>query len=123
MEIAIRIIVALVALTHVFILWFEMFAWETKGPKIFRGFSKELFSQTTAMAANQGLYNGFLAVGLIWTFFIKDLVWRDHITLFFLICVSVAGIYGSLTVEKKILFSQGIPAIIGVILLTITSYL
>lgn len=119
MEILIKIIIGFVALEHLYILWFEMFAWETRGPKVFRNFSKDLFPKTKAMAANQGLYNGFLAAGLIWTFFITDLQWQQNISIFFLTCVAVAGIYGSMTADKKIFFVQAVPAIIGLILVLI----
>jgi len=67
MHTAIDILIGLVALLHLYFLWLEMFAWTTRGPKVFRGFPKELFKPTRNMAANQGLYNGFLAAGLIWT--------------------------------------------------------
>ncbi|MEM6772530.1 MAG: DUF1304 domain-containing protein [Bacteroidota bacterium] len=116
---AATIIITLVALLHLYFLWFEMFAWESSGPKIFRGFPKELFPQTKSMAANQGLYNGFLAAGLIWTFFINDPEWQDNVALFFLGCVAVAGIYGALTVEKKIFFVQALPALIGILLVAV----
>ena len=67
---------AAVAAEHYYILWLEMFAWETKGPKVFRGaMPKDLFPKTTTMAANQGLYNGFLATGLVWSLIIEDPVW------------------------------------------------
>ncbi|TMM59190.1 DUF1304 domain-containing protein [Maribacter algarum] len=117
MEITIKILIGLVAFLHLYFLYFEMFAWTTKGPKIFRSFSKDLFAPTKSMAANQGLYNGFLAAGLIWTFFITDLAWKDNIALFFLGCVAVAGIYGALTVEKKIFFIQALPALIAMTLI------
>ncbi len=112
-----KILIGLIAFIHCYILWFEMFAWETKGPKVFKRFPKDLFKQTKEMAANQGLYNGFLAAGLIWTFFIDNIEWRDNISLFFLGCVAVAGIYGSLTAERKILFVQTIPATIAIVLI------
>ncbi|MFT6921827.1 MAG: putative membrane protein [Crocinitomicaceae bacterium] len=96
---------------------FEMFAWTTKGPKVFRSFPKDLFEKTKAMAANQGLYNGFLAAGLIWTFFITDNAWQWNISLFFLICVAVAGIYGTFTAAKQIFFVQALPALIAIVLL------
>ncbi len=117
MEIAIKIVIGIVALFHVYVMWLEMFAWTTKGPKTFKNFEKELFPKTKALAANQGLYNGFLATGLIWTFFICNPEWRFNISLFFLICVSVAGIYGALTADKKISFVQALPALIGIGLL------
>lgn len=109
-----NILIGLVAAIHLYILWFEMFAWESRGPKVFRSFPKDLFPATKSMAANQGLYNGFLAAGLIWTFFIADPVWRDNVALFFLGCVAVAGIYGALTADRKIIFVQTVPAVLGI---------
>jgi len=114
MEIAIKIIIGLIALLHLYILWLEMFAWETKGPKVFRSIPKGLFGQTKVMAANQGLYNGFLAAGLIWTFFISNIEWRNNVALFFLGCIAVAGIYGAMTASKKIFFFQTVPALLGI---------
>jgi putative membrane protein len=116
MNILTNIIIAIVALLHLYFLYFEMFAWETKGPKIFRQFPKDLFTPTKALAANQGLYNGFLAAGLIWTLFITNPTWKSNISLFFLGCVTVAGIYGALTASKKIFFVQALPALIGILL-------
>jgi putative membrane protein len=73
MNILAQILIGIVAAEHLYILWLEMFAWETKGKKVFKGaLREELFKPTKTMAANQGLYNGFLAAGLIWTFFIDD---------------------------------------------------
>jgi len=93
-----------------------MFAWASRGPKVFRGFPKDLFEPTKAMAANQGLYNGFLAAGLIWTFFIQDPLWRINVAIFFLTCVAVAGIYGAMTADKKILYVQTVPALVALAL-------
>ena len=117
MEITIKILIGLVALLHLYFLYFEMFAWTTKGRKVFRNFPEELFEPTKPMAANQGLYNGFLAAGLIWTYFINASNWSDNIALFFLGCVAVAGIYGALTVTKKIFFIQALPALITIVLI------
>lgn len=119
MELIIKILVGLIALIHIYILWFEMFAWETKGRKVFRQFPKELFPQTTVMAANQGLYNGFLAAGLIWSLLIQNQEWSTYVALFFLSCVAVAGIYGAMTASKKIVFVQAVPAGIAIILILI----
>ncbi len=116
MQIAATIVIGLVAFIHIYILWFEMFAWTTRGPKIFGGFPKDLFEPTKSMAANQGLYNGFLAAGLIWTFFIENAEWQDNIAYFFLACVAIAGIYGAMTADKKIIFVQTVPALIGLAL-------
>jgi len=119
MEIAIQIVIGLVAALHLYFLYFEMFAWTTKGPKIFRNFPSDLFGPTKNMAANQGLYNGFLAAGLIWSYFINDTLWSDNVAIFFLGCVAVAGIYGALTVTKKIFFIQALPALVGILLILI----
>lgn len=116
MTIAVKIIIGLVAFIHLYIFIFECFLWEIRGPKVFRKFPKELFPKTKALAFNQGVYNLFLAVGLIWSFFIQNEVWQTNIALFFLGCVFVAGIAGSLT-ERKILFVQSLPALIGIVLL------
>ncbi len=117
MEIAITLLIGLVALLHLYFLWFEMFAWTTKGRKVFKKFPPEMFEPTKPLAANQGLYNGFLAAGLVWTYFITDTVWKTNIALFFLSCVVVAGIYGALTADKKIFFVQALPALIAIILI------
>lgn len=117
MSTAINILIGIIAFLHLYFMYFEMFAWTTKGPKIFRSFPKDLFPPTKAMAANQGLYNGFLAAGLIWTYFISNMEWRSHIALFFLACVAIAGIYGALTVSKKIFTIQALPAIIAIVLI------
>jgi putative membrane protein len=117
MEILLNGLIGLVALLHLYFLWFEMFAWETRGRKIFKNFPKELFGQTKTLAANQGLYNGFLAAGLIWTFFIQNEEWQANVALFFLSCVAIAGIYGAATADKKIFFVQGFPAIIAIVLI------
>ncbi len=92
---------SIIALTHCYILWFEIFAWNTRGKKVFKNFSEDLFPKTKTMAANQGLYNGFLAAGIIWGLLIKDPVWSQNVSLFFLSCVSLAGVFGALTAEKK----------------------
>jgi len=120
MAIIIQILIGFVALFHCYILWFEMFAWETKGKKVFSSFPESLFPQTKVMAANQGLYNGFLAAGLIWTFFIDNPEWYQNVALFFLACVSISGIYGAKTASKKIFFVQALPAIITIILLLVS---
>lgn len=119
MDIFIKILIGFIAFLHLYFFYFETFAWTTKGPKIFRQFPKELFPKTKAMMANQGLYNGFLAAGLIWTFFIENEIWQNNVALFFLGCVSLAGIVGAITVSKKIFFIQALPSIICLLLLFI----
>ena len=106
-------LVALVAFVHLYIAIFEMFLWESRGPKVFRSFAKEHFAITKTLAFNQGLYNAFLAAGLIWSFFIDDPAWQRAVASCFLIMVAVAGVVGAATAEKKIIFVQTIPAGLG----------
>ena len=115
MHLIAQILTAFVVLIHIYIVWLEMFAWTTRGRKVFKTFPKELFEPTKALAANQGLYNGFLAAGLIWSFFIADPVWQVNIRFFFLGCVAVAGIYGAWTADKKILMVQTLPAVAAIL--------
>ena len=118
-----QIVVAIVALLHIYFLWLEMFAWTTKAKKVFRSFPDDLFEPTKTLAANQGLYNGFLAAGLIWSLLIQDAAWQVNVALFFLGCVAVAGIYGAYSASKKIFVVQGIPALIGIILFLLHIFL
>ena len=115
MQTLINILIGFIALVHCYILWFEMFAWETVGKRTFRSLPKDLFKPTKGLAANQGLYNGFLAAGLIWTFFINEANWAANIRIFFLGCVIVAGVFGALTAAKKIFVVQAAPAILALI--------
>jgi putative membrane protein len=115
-----RILTGIIAAEHLYFLWLEMFAWTTRGPKVFKHLPSAAFRHTKPMAANQGLYNGFLAAGLIWTFFITDIYWRQHISFFFLGCVAIAGCYGAYSISKKIFFIQALPAIITVTLLLLS---
>ncbi len=117
MHIAAKILIALIAFAHFYFLWLEMFAWETRAPKVFRTIPKELFPKTKTMAANQGLYNGFLAAGLIWSLLIQDMTWAKNVGLFFAACVVVAGAYGGWSVHKRIFYVQAVPAIIAIIAL------
>jgi len=121
MAIIASLLIALVALEHIYILWMEMFAWESAGKKTFKSLPDELFKPTKGLAANQGLYNGFLAAGLIWTFFISDTLWKTNISVFFLSCVAIAGIYGAVTADKKIFFVQALPAIVTMIVVLLAN--
>ena len=116
MSVLAQVLIALIAALHLYIAWFEMLAWESKGPKIFKQFPKDLFAPTKAMAANQGLYNAFLAAGLIWAISIADRVWQRKIATCFLLFVMVAGIVGAVTVSPRILMIQTIPALIAMML-------
>lgn len=116
------ILIALVAIEHLYILWLEMFAWTTKGKKAFKTIPGDLFEKTKVMAANQGLYNGFLAMGLIWSLFIKNEEWHFNVAVFFLGCVIVAGVYGAATASKSIFFKQALPAILALIVLLLQNF-
>ncbi len=110
------VLTAIVALEHLYILYIEMFAWETTGRKVFKGaLPDELFSSTKGLAANQGLYNGFLAAGLLWSFFIDDVTWSFNVRVFFLCCVVVAALYGGFRSSKSIILKQGFPAILALV--------
>jgi putative membrane protein len=113
MHLIAKIFITIVAIEHIYILWLEMFAWTTRGKKTFKSLKPELFEPTKALAANQGLYNGFLAAGLFWSLFITDTNWSYNVAYFFLGCVIVAGLYGAYSADKKIFFVQGMPAIIA----------
>ncbi|MDO5614737.1 MAG: DUF1304 domain-containing protein [Cruoricaptor ignavus] len=120
MEILAIIFTLIVAVEHLYILWIEMFAWETTGKKVFGGsLPHELFPATKKLAANQGLYNGFLAAGLLWSFFIENAEWSFNIRVFFLACVITAAVYGAITASKSILIKQGLPAILALIFVLI----
>ncbi|WP_423597277.1 DUF1304 domain-containing protein [Roseateles sp. MS654] len=118
LAIAANVVVALVALIHLYILVLEMFLWTTpKGRKAF-GLTPEFAEASKVLAANQGLYNGFLAAGLIWGLVLGAA--GGPVKLFFLGCVLVAGLYGAATASRKILFIQAVPAAIGLALLLLS---
>lgn len=109
MTVVAAVLVALVALIHVYIVVLEMLLWTAPRTRAAFGISAELAEQTTVLAANQGLYNGFLAAGLLWS-----LVGPEHLrfgfAVFFLLCVLVAGLYGAATASRRILLVQALPA-------------
>jgi putative membrane protein len=110
-------LVALVAALHLYFLVLEMFLWtKPAGLKAF-GLTPEKAADSAVLAANQGLYNGFLAAGLIWGLVKGTPAFAFEIKLFFLLCVIIAGVYGALSVSRKILFVQALPAAIALILL------
>jgi len=115
MSMAANIVVALVALIHVYILVLEMFLWDkSAGLKAF-GQTPAAAAASKVLAANQGLYNGFLAAGLFWGLWLG--AGGQGVKVFFLLCVLVAGLYGAATASKKILYVQALPAAIGLVLL------
>ena len=118
MAIASKILVALIALLHVYILYLEMFLWtKPQGLKSF-SMTQEVAESSKVLAANQGLYNGFLAAGLFWSLLNPDPI-AHEIQIFFLLCVLVAGIYGGLTAKRSILYIQALPALIALIVVLV----
>ncbi len=115
MAVVAMILVGLVALLHLYIMLLEVLWWDTpRGQKAFN-LTPEFSRQTKVLAINQGVYNGFLAAGLIWGLVHPDPAIAWQIQLFFLACVAVAGIIGAVTSSRKILFIQTVPAMIAII--------
>jgi putative membrane protein len=114
METITKILVAFIALEHFYFLILEMFLWTTqKGIKTFGLKSKEFAEETKVLAANQGLYNGFLVAGLIWSIISKN----TDIAIFFLSCVIIAGVYGAYSTKKiRLFYVQAVPAILALLL-------
>lgn len=113
MKKAANVLVAIVALEHLYILVLEMFLWtKPAGMRAF-GLTAEFAEQTAVLAANQGLYNGFLAAGLIWGLILKESGFSVRV--FFLSCVIVAGIFGAITAKPSILFIQAAPALLALV--------
>lgn len=102
--------VVVIALLHVYILVLEMFLWTSPRARAAFGTTEEYAASTGVLAGNQGLYNGFLAAGLLWGAFAPDPV-GFQVRIFFLACVIVAGLYGAATASRKILFVQTVPAL------------
>lgn len=103
-------LVAGIAVLHLWILVLEMFLWETAIARRAFGTSEVFAANTRALAANQGLYNGFLAAGLIWALLLGLPGAGQDVAVFFLVCVLVAGVYGGLTAARRILYVQALPA-------------
>lgn len=111
------IIIVLIALLHFYIAWFGIFAWEASGPVAFPDLPRELFAPTKPMAANQGVYNFCLALGLIWSLFIRDPVWQRKIATCFLLFVTTAGLLGAFGVSPDVALVQAGPAVIALALI------
>ena len=114
MSLIAKILIALVALEHVYFLVLEMFLWEKPRTRAAFGMSAEQAAQTKVLAANQGLYNGFLAAGLIWSL-TESRIFGLPLALFFLACVLVAGLYGGATANKRIWLLQALPAALALV--------
>jgi len=113
------ILVALVALEHIYFLVLEMFLWTAPRTRAAFGMSAEQAEQTKVLAGNQGLYNGFLAAGLIWSL-LAPIAFALQLATFFLACVLVAGIYGGFTANRRIWFLQALPAAIALVVVNVT---
>jgi putative membrane protein len=115
MSLAADIVIAVIALLHLWFLVLEMFLWDKPAGLRAFGITREFATQSKVLAANMGLYNGFLAAGLAWG------LWLGHagapVKLFFLGCVLVAGLYGGLTSSRRVLWIQALPAAVGLALL------
>jgi putative membrane protein len=109
------ILVGLVALEHIYILVLEMFLWTTPRVRRTFGTTPEFAQESRVLAANQGLYNGFLAAGLIWGLLHPEPQIGTQIQIFFLLCVLIAAIYGGLTAKRSILLAQGGPALLALL--------
>ena len=112
------VVVALIALLHIYILVLEMFLWDKPAGLRAFGQTREAAAASKVLAANQGLYNGFLAAGLFWGLSLGS--GGTGVKLFFLACILVAGLYGAATASRKILFVQAVPALIGLVLVLMT---
>ena len=111
------VFIAIVAVIHLYILVLEMFLWNTRtGHKAFN-LSPEFARETRVLAANQGLYNGFLAAGLLWSLWLGEK--GIPVAIFFLACVLIAGVFGAVTASRKILYVQAIPALAALLALLI----
>ena len=115
MQAAANILIALVALLHIYFMVLEMFFWTKPFGRRAFGLSAEFAEASKRLAANQGLYNGFLAAGLVWGLLLGDA--GTPIKVFFLGCVILAGVFGALTVSRKILWVQAVPAAVALTLL------
>jgi putative membrane protein len=116
MQIAAAVMVTIVAALHVYFLVLEMFLWRTPFGRRTFGMTQEVADSSAVLAANQGLYNGFLAAGLVWGLVAYGLGPGRMILTFFLACVIIAGLYGAATVSRRIALVQALPAAIGLIL-------
>jgi putative membrane protein len=109
--------ISLVSLLHLYFMLLEMYFWDKPlGLKTFK-MNSEKAATTKALALNQGLYNGFLAAGLIWSLIENNIFLKNQIAIFFLSCVIIAGIVGAITVNKRIFLIQGMPALITLLIL------
>jgi len=114
-----QILVGIVVALHLSFLILEMFLWNTPRGRATFGTTREFAAESSVLAANQGLYNGFLAAGLVWSLIAADPVGFD-VRVFFLACVIIAGLYGGATVNKRILFIQAVPGALALAAVLLT---
>lgn len=117
MRVATTVVIALVAALHLYFLVLEMFLWRTPFGRRTFGTTAEAAESSAVLAANQGLYNGFLAAGLLWGLAAYGVTGGRPILTFFLACIVVAGVFGAVTVSRRILIVQALPAVIAAALL------
>ncbi len=108
-----RGLITLIAILHIYIAWFEIFAWTEVGPDVFSTFDPDLFPETVDLAANQGVYNLFLAAGLIWSLVISDPEWRFRVAVCFLGFVAIAGFAAAVTVDVGTGLPQLVPSVLA----------
>ena len=119
MMILAQILVGVVAFLHLGFLVLEMFLWNTPRGRATFGTTREFAAESAVLAANQGLYNGFMAAGLVWSLIAADPV-GFQAKVFFLVCVIIAGLYGARTVSSRILFIQAVPAVLALVAVLLT---
>ncbi len=113
MSVMTKIVIIIIALEHVYFLYLEMFAWTKPATRKIFALTESDATTTRRMAANQGLYNGFLAAGLFWALFASPEL-SNQLILFFAGCIAIAGIFGAFSVSKKIFFVQSCPALLAI---------
>jgi putative membrane protein len=110
-----NVLILVVAALHFYFMYLEMVAWDTPAGRKAFSLTPEFASASKGLAANQGLYNGFLAAGLLWGVYLGDAGFQTKA--FFLICIAIAGLFGGVTVSRKILFVQALPAMVALVVL------
>jgi putative membrane protein len=110
-----NVLIALVAALHLYFMYLEMIAWDTPAGHRAFGLTPEFAKASKVLAANQGLYNGFLAAGLTWGLYLGEAGFATKV--FFLVCIIAAGLFGAATVSRKILYVQAVPAVLAFVAL------
>ncbi len=119
MELASSVLIGVIAALHLWFLVLEMFLWEKPQGRATFGLSAEDAATTASLAKNQGLYNGFLVAGLVWSLIANEPL-DFRLRVFFLSCVAVAGVFGALTASRRILYVQALPAVVALLLVLVS---